>query len=71
MDRFYRKDPKVHFRELAQMRQKGTLEAYVIEFQWMEVMVNDVSKKRLVILFTKGLDEPLRGWVKEFIKNTL
>ena len=37
----------------------------------MAVMVTDVSKKRLVMLFTEGLDEPLIGWVKDFRPNTL
>jgi hypothetical protein len=44
MDMIDRKDPKVHFRELAQLRKEGTPEAYVTEFQWMEVMVTDVSE---------------------------
>jgi hypothetical protein len=71
MDRFDRKDPEIHFRELAQLRKTGTPEAYVTEFQWMAVMVTDVSEQRLVMLFTEGLDEPLRGWVKDFRPNTL
>jgi hypothetical protein len=29
-------------------------------------MVQDVSQARLMILFTVGLMEPLRGWVKDF-----
>jgi hypothetical protein len=29
MDRFDRKDPEIHFRELAQLKQTGTLEAYI------------------------------------------
>ena len=37
----------------------------------MEVIVLDVFEQRLVILFTKGLVEPLRGWVKDFRPNTL
>jgi hypothetical protein len=51
MNRFNRKDPKVHFRELAQLRQTGTPKAYVTEFQQMAVMVTDVSEQRLVMLF--------------------
>jgi hypothetical protein len=34
-------------------------------------MVTDVSEQRLVMLFTEGLDEPLRGWVKYFMPSTL
>ena len=29
-------------------------------------MVQDVSQARLMMLFTEGLMEPLRGWVKAF-----
>jgi hypothetical protein len=29
-------------------------------------MVHDVSQSRLMILFTEGLMEPLRHWVKDF-----
>jgi hypothetical protein len=29
-------------------------------------MVQDVSERRLVILFTEGLSEPLKGWIKAF-----
>ena len=29
-------------------------------------MVPDISDRRLVVLFTKGLSEPLKGWVKAF-----
>ena len=33
MDRFDRKDPEIHFKDLAQLRQTGTIEAFIIEFQ--------------------------------------
>jgi hypothetical protein len=71
MDMFYRKDPNIQFRELAQLRKMGTPDSYVREFQWMEVIVTDVSEKRLVMFFMKGLVEPLRDWVKAFNPNTL
>jgi hypothetical protein len=32
MDRFDRRDPELHFRELAQLRQIGTTDAYISEF---------------------------------------
>jgi hypothetical protein len=44
MDRFDKKDPEIHFRELAQLRQTCTLEAYVTEFQRMVVMVTNISE---------------------------
>jgi hypothetical protein len=33
MDRFDRKDPEIHFRDLAQLRQTGTVEMFITEFQ--------------------------------------
>ena len=34
-------------------------------------MVTDISKQSLVIIFTEGLSELLKGWVKAFRINTL
>ena len=64
MDIFHRKDPELPFKELAQLKQVGTLEAYMLEFEKILVMVFDISMARLVLLFTKGLIEPLRGLEK-------
>jgi hypothetical protein len=63
IDRFDRRDPKIHFRDLAQLRQIGTPKAFITEFQREDVAVTNISKPRLVMLFTKGLTEPLTGWV--------
>jgi hypothetical protein len=71
MDRFDRKDPEIHFRDLAQLRQTGTVEAFIIEFQRVAVAVTDISEPRLIMLFTEGLTEPLRGWVKAYKPPTL
>jgi hypothetical protein len=64
-------DPKLHFRELTQLKQTSTTEAFIEEFQRLAVMVPDVSESRLMMLFFEGLTEPLRGWVKDFKPNTL
>ena len=64
MDRFERNDLELSFKELAQFKQVGTPEAYMLEFEKISVMVFDVSMARLVLLFTEGLTEPLRGLVK-------
>ena len=32
MERFDRKDPEIHFRELAQLKQIGSAEAFISEF---------------------------------------
>jgi hypothetical protein len=56
MDRFDRKDPKIHFRDLAQLRQTGRTEAFITEFQWVVVAVTDISKPKLITLFTTQKD---------------
>jgi hypothetical protein len=71
MDRFDRRDPEIHFRDLAQLRQTGTAEAFVSEFQRVAVAVTDISEPRLVMLFIEGLTEPLRGWVKAYRPHSL
>jgi hypothetical protein len=35
------------------------------------VAVADISKPKLIMLFTEGLTEPLRGWVKSYRPHTL
>ena len=64
--RFDRRDPDISFRDLAHIRQVGTLEAYISEFQNVVVMVTNISESRLILLFTEGLDEPLKGLVKPY-----
>jgi len=69
--RFDRKDPKISFRELTQLKQTGTTEAYISEFHRTSVMVTDISEAHLLMLYTEGLSEPLWGWVKTYKPNTL
>ena len=66
MERFEKKDPEIHFRELAQLKQTGSVEAFILEFQRIVVMVTDVSESRLIMFFSEDLTEPLRGWVKAY-----
>ena len=47
---FDRKYLDLPFKELAQLKQTGTLEAYMLEFQNISVMVSDISMDQLVIL---------------------
>lgn len=49
----------MYFQELTQLRQKGSLESYVVEFQRLVVMVTDLSMTWLIMLFVEGLLEPL------------
>ena len=71
MERFDRKDPEIHFRELAQLKQTSIVEVFILEFQRVAVIVTDVSKSRLTMLFTEALTEPLRGWVKAYRPSIL
>ena len=65
------KDPEIHFRELAQLKQTGSAEAFISKIQRIEVMVTDVSESRLTILFIEALPKPLQGWVKAYKPPTL
>jgi hypothetical protein len=71
MDRFDRRDPEIHFRDLAQLRQTGTTKAFISEFQRVAVAVTDIFEPWLIMLFTEGLTKPLRGWVKAYRPHTL
>ena len=71
MDMFDRRDPKIHFKDLAQLRQTDTTEAFIIEFQRVAVVVAKISEPRLIMVFIEGLTEPLRGWVKAYKPHTL
>ena len=48
VNRFDKRDPDMSFRDLAQLKQLGTPEAYISEFQKVDFMVNDVSESCLV-----------------------
>jgi hypothetical protein len=37
----------------------------------MDIKVTDISEQILVMLFTEGLVEPLKGWVNYFMPHTL
>jgi hypothetical protein len=71
IERFDRRDSELHFMDLTQMTQASLVEAFITEFQWKEVVVLDISKHILVMLFTEVLIEPLRGLVKYLKTYTL
>jgi hypothetical protein len=71
IDRFDREDPELHFRELMQLKQTWSTEDFIEEFQRVAVKVPDMSESRLLMMYTKALNEPLRGWVKAFKPTTL
>ena len=69
--RFDRRDPNISFWDLAHIRQVVTLEAYISEFQKVAVMVTNILESRLILLFTEGLTEPLKGMVKDYKPTTM
>ena len=71
IEQFDQKDPEVHFRELAHLKQTGSADAFILEFQRITIMVTDISESKLIMLFTEALIEPLRGWVKYYRPTTL
>ena len=54
-----------------QLKQTGSAETFISEFERVSVMVFDISKSRLIMLFTEALSEPLRGWLKAYRPITL
>jgi hypothetical protein len=71
IERFDKKDPELHFRELAQLKQKGILETYISEFQRFVMMVSDILEGPLVMVFVEGIMEPLQGWVNAYKPTSL
>lgn len=71
IERFDRKDPALHFRELAHLRQTSSTKAYISEFQQLVVMVTYILETQLIMLFIEGLADPLRGWVRSYRPKTL
>jgi hypothetical protein len=71
IERFYRKDLEIHFRELAQLKQTGIPKAFFFKFHRLTVMVTNISEAQMVMLFVEGLSKPLHGWVKAYNPATL
>lgn len=61
IDRFYQKEPDIHFRELIQLKHSRSQEEYIAKFEWTAVMVTDIVEERLIMLFIEGLTKPLQG----------
>jgi hypothetical protein len=71
IDKFDREDPKLHFKELTQIRQTGSTKAFIEEFQRVAVMVLDMLESKLLMMYMEGLTKPLHGCVKAFKPITL
>ena len=67
---FDRRNPDISFRDLAHIRQVGTPKAYISKFKKVAAMVTDISNSRLILLFTEGLAEPLKGMAKLLAHNS-
>lgn len=71
VDHFDQKDEDEYFQDMASVRQKGTVDAYIVEFQRIAVMVPNIFEKRLTFLFMEGLLNPLSDMVKTFAPTSL
>lgn len=71
LDFFDLRDEDEYFWDLASVKQKGSIDAYIAEFQQKVVMVPNISQKRMTSLFEEGLLEPLKCLVKAFSPITL
>lgn len=47
------------------------MDAYIANFQRLNVMISRITERRLVVLFSEGLMEPLKGWIKAIDPPTL
>ena len=68
---YFDKDIEVYYNDLAQLRQGGSLDDFIDEFQRISVIVLDMTEQRKVMLFTKGLQDRFRGLVKVLKPDTL
>jgi hypothetical protein len=55
MEWFDRRDPKLHFRDLKQLRKTGLVKAFITEFHRKVVVISDISDQILVMMFTEML----------------
>lgn len=60
IDKFHRKHPDIHFRELAMLKQTASPDDFITEFERISLMVTDISEERLVMLFIEALAESCR-----------
>jgi hypothetical protein len=49
----------------------GSTKEFIEVFQRVAVMVPDMSKSRLLVMYIEGFTEPLHGWVNAFKPITL
>jgi hypothetical protein len=61
MERFDRRDPELQFRDLTQLRQTGSVEAFITEFERKAVAVSDISEHKTVDVLHRGIDKSIEG----------
>ena len=71
IDQSDNKDMELNFKDLAQLRQTGSIDQYIGEFQKLSILVTKFFERRWILLFIDRLAEPLKGWVKGFNPTTL
>ena len=59
--RFDRKHPQENFKKLTQLRQQGTIEDYIKEFQRISIQFIGVDDECFTYLFIEGLKDSLKG----------
>ena len=69
--RFDRKHPQENFKKLTQLRQQGTIEDYIKEFQRIYVQVIGVDDECFTYLFIEGLKDSLKGLVSALKPSSL
>ena len=58
IERFDTKDLELQFKELAQLKQWGSVETYISEFQRLAVLVTNILERRLVVIFMNDSQIP-------------
>ncbi len=71
IDIFDLKDDEEYFEELSKLKQTKSVNEYIEEFQKVDIMVPDMSEKRIVYLFLDSLEDYVKGLVKAFSPSTL
>lgn len=71
IDRFDSKDPELHLKDLTQLKQTGTVEQYISEFEKLAILVTEISERHKIVIFIDGLSDSLKGWVKSLNPLTL
>ena len=64
IDRFDSNDPELHFKDLNLLRQIGTVEQHISEFEKLAVLVTEIIERQKTVIFIDRLSDTTKGWVK-------